>query len=68
MFLDPLNTNRLYQLFSQMINLGKLFKQVNTNKSYQVNNAENKEHNDMITQENQTDKKPGEDLTYLSSR
>jgi len=24
--------------------------------------AENKEHNDMITQENQTGKKPGEDL------
>ena len=29
---------------------------------------ENKEHNNMITQENQTGKKPGEDLTYLSSR
>ena len=28
----------------------------------------NKEHNDMITQKNQTDKKPGEDLTYLSLR
>ena len=29
---------------------------------------ENKEHNDMITQKNQTDKKPREDLTYLSLR
>ena len=30
-----------------------------------INNkaAKNKEHNDMMTQENQTNKKPGEDLT-----
>ena len=27
-----------------------------------------KKHNDMITQENQTDKKPGEDLTYLQGK
>ena len=26
MFLDPLNTNRLTQLFSQVINLGKLYR------------------------------------------
>ena len=26
MFLDPLNTNRLILLFSQVINLGKLFR------------------------------------------
>ena len=32
-------------------------------KSYYVNNVENKEHNDMIIQKNQTGKKPEEDLT-----
>ena len=36
---------------------------VNTNKSYHWNSAKNKEHNDMITHENQTGKKPREDLT-----
>ena len=47
-----------------MINLGKLFKsRLHTSKSYHVNNAKNKEHNDMITQENQTGKTPREDLT-----
>ena len=37
--------------------------QVNTDKSYHWNSAEIKEHNDMITQENQTGKKPRNDLT-----
>ena len=46
-----------------MINSGKLFKSRLTQKSYHINNAENKEHNDKITQENQTGKKPVEDLT-----
>ena len=36
---------------------------VNKDKPYHWNSAENKEHNDMITQENQTGKKPGNDLT-----
>ena len=36
---------------------------VNADKSYHWNSAKNKEHNDTITQENQTCKKPGEDLT-----
>ena len=36
---------------------------VNTDKSYHWNSAEIKEHNDMITQENQIGKKPREDLT-----
>ena len=31
-------------------------------------NAESKEHKELMTQENQTGKKPGEDLTYLFSR
>ena len=31
--------------------------------SYQCIAAENKKYNDMITQESQTGKKPGEDLT-----
>ena len=46
-----------------MINSGKLFKSRLTQKSYHINNAENKEHNDKITQENQTGKNHGEDLT-----
>ena len=47
-----------------MINLGKLFKsRLHTSKSYQVNNAKNKEYNDMITQKNQIGKKPREDLS-----
>ena len=33
------------------------------NISYHVNNEENKEYDNMITQENQTGKKPEEDLT-----
>ena len=36
---------------------------VNTDKSYHWNSVEIKEHNDMITQENQIGKKPKEDLT-----
>ena len=63
-FLDPLK-NKLINLDIQPSDyLGKLFKnQVNTSISYHVNNAKNKEHNDMITQKNQTGKKPREDLT-----
>ena len=36
---------------------------INTDKSYHWNSAENKEYDDMITQENQTGKKLGKDLT-----
>ena len=47
-----------------MINLGKLCKSRLTEINHIIeNNVENKEHNDMITQENQIAKKPGEDLT-----
>ena len=47
-----------------MINLGKLCRSRLTQINHIIeNSAKNKEHNDMITQENQTGKKPGEDLT-----
>ena len=36
---------------------------VNADKSYHWNSAKIKKHSDMITQENQTGKKPEEDLT-----
>ena len=50
-FLDPLNTSKLTLLFSKVIT------QVNYSKLGLLNNAKNKEHNNMIIQENQIDKK-----------
>ena len=47
-----------------MINLGKLFRSRLTQVNHIIETVrKDKEHNDMITQENQTGKKPGEDLT-----
>ena len=47
-----------------MINLGKLYRSRLTQINHIIETVKkNKEHNNMIIQENQTGKKPGEDLT-----
>ena len=66
-FLDPLKHNQINLVNLPNDYLVKLIRSRLT-QIYHIISAKNKKHNDMITQENQSGKKPGDDLTYLSLR